>query len=103
MRSTGWDDHGNLGMLSAQVQQAGDAVYARHGQIEQNEVHLACSGQPLGQLVERSGFQDFGIFEGGAERLAERAPEQGMIIDDDESVNHHAPHSTPGPDWRPTP
>ena len=90
----GRDDHDRyLGMLRPQVQEPGQALHARHGQIEQDEIGFAGGGKPVGQLVERAGLDDLRIGKGGPQRLAQRAPEQGMIVDDDEAVVRHARHS----------
>jgi hypothetical protein len=61
-------------------------VHARHGQIEQDQVDLAGFGEPLRQFVEGTGFQDQGVGERCAQSLAQCAPEQRMIIDDDEAI-----------------
>jgi hypothetical protein len=65
-------------------------MHARHRQVEQDEVDIGGGGQPLGQLVQRARLQDLRVLERGAQRLAQRAPEQRVIIDDDEPVVGHA-------------
>src|SRR5262249_2842079 len=78
-------------MLRAQIQQPGYSVHARHRQIEQNEIDVARALELPRQLVERARLQDLRRVERRAQRLAERAAKERMIVDDDEPVLRHGP------------
>lgn len=80
------DHHGDFRMLPAQKHETRNALYPGHSEIEQNQVDIEPAGQLVRQLVERSGFYDFGGLERRGKSLIESAAEQRMIVHNDDAV-----------------
>ena len=64
-------------------------MHAWHCQIEQNEIDVTAGGEPIGEFVEGPGFLHLGVLEGGLQRLAQGAPKQGVVVDNDKFVGGH--------------
>ncbi len=77
---------GRLGILRAQIHQAGEAAHAGHREIEQNEIDVAAALDELGDLLERAGLADMRAAEQSGHRLAQRAAEQRMVVGDQQMV-----------------
>ena len=77
---------GTLGILRAQIHQAGKTAHARHGQVEQDEIDVAAALEQFGDLVEGAGFRDIDAFEQTGDRLAQRAAEQRMVVGDHQPI-----------------
>ncbi len=86
-------DNGQVGILAAQVGEAGEAVGAGHLEIEQQQVYLRVFPQQAGQAVDGVGLQQLGILDGHVHSLIEGAPKQGVVIcDDDGKLAVHCSH-----------
>src|SRR5690606_37884457 len=83
------DDDRNLGMLTAKIEQARQTFDTGHRQIEQHQVDVAYSGNAGVQLFERSSLDDLSLAERGAERLAQCATEQWVVVHDDYAMTQH--------------
>ncbi len=81
---SGYHHDGQVGILAAQVGEAGEAVGPRHLEIEQQQVDFRVLTQQVGQAVDGVRFQQLGIVDGHVHRLIEGAPKQGVVICDDD-------------------
>ena len=82
-------DHRDFRVLGAQVEQPRHPVHPRHREIQQDEIGVAGRSKALGQLIERTRLEDLRIVERVADRLAQRAAKQRMVINDNETVARH--------------
>ena len=57
---------GTLGILRAQIHQPGEAAHARHGEVEQHEIHLAAAVEQLDDLVEGARLADLAREQAGS-------------------------------------
>jgi hypothetical protein len=72
-------------VLRAQIDQAGEARYPRHRQIEQDQIDVGILLQQLSQFVERSGLVDLCRSQHACDRLSQRVAEQRMVVGDNEA------------------
>ena len=76
------DHHGQFRVLRPQGHEAGEALYARHGEIEQDQVDVAFAAQESVQVVHAVGLDHAGLGHDGPDGLAQSAAEQRMIVGD---------------------
>ena len=80
----GHDHDGQFGVLGPQRHQAGEALHARHGQVEQDQVDVALMGQGGVQILHAARLDDPGLRHDGGDGLPQGATKQRMVIGDND-------------------
>ena len=78
------DHHRKLGILRPERHEAGKALDARHGQVEQDQVDVAFLGEGGVQVIHPTRFHHPGLGHDGGNGLPQRAAKQRMVVGNDD-------------------
>src|SRR5262249_33582317 len=73
-------------ILRAQVHQSGKAAYARHREIEKDQIDFAAAIENARDLFERAGLGDLHLRIEARDRFAQCAAEQRVIVRDHQTI-----------------
>jgi len=81
-----YHDDRHAWILSPQINQPRKTVDTRHRQIKQDKIDVIVLFKVTGDLIDGAGLGNFGTAELAGDGLTQCAPEQGMIICDDQMM-----------------